>query len=177
MLQVNFVVPPGGVNSSSIAAWLISDATGQVIPIPENFWTFIATNADTGEQYGVFGYNGLLQGFPLPTDAGFWGTNPAKATFSVRFENLGVPFTLLDSPQKSVFANLDSNNTRFPVVTNSVIFPAKVTVATGEEFTAHASACSPFPQFPCPPQTLTISLFTEPPADGARGYRAGHSDW
>jgi len=171
MIQVNTTPPQNGASGYSLDAWLISDATGEIVSLGNNFPFWIATEKDSGKQWGVFGYNGLLQGFPFPVNSGFFGAVPAKATFSVNFRNTGLPFTFQQSPENSVSINLDSANKRYGdgSLTTSVVFPREVTVPTGGEFTGHFNARIPTPGFECPPAGLLLEVFTEPPEDEA-GY-------
>jgi hypothetical protein len=119
MLAVNVMPPTSAVSGFGIEASLISDVTGEVVLIGNNFPFWISTYY-TGELMGIFGYNGLLDGFPFPVNSGFFGANPATATFSVRFRNTGFPFTFWESPERSIVINLDSGNYRTYVATNSV---------------------------------------------------------
>jgi len=107
MLSITTDEPVGGPSGYSIRAWLISDQSGQRIPMGDNFPFWISTNISTSERQGIFGYNGLGEGFPFPEDPAFWGADPRQATISVEFENTGLPFMFAFSPENSVIANFD----------------------------------------------------------------------
>jgi hypothetical protein len=108
MMMIETAYPNSPVGNYSLTAWLVSDATGQQIAIGSNFDYWITWYG--ADQWGVFGYNGLAAGFPMPGDAGFYGPN---RTFSVLFKNTGAAFDFLVSPVSSVFVNLDEDNTRY----------------------------------------------------------------
>ena len=60
MLEVD-TQPTASTSGYSLEAWLISD--GIVVPLGSNFDYSIKTN-NAGQQWGVFGYSGLMAGFP-----------------------------------------------------------------------------------------------------------------
>jgi hypothetical protein len=109
----------------TLEVWLISNTTGETISMGTNFPFWVSTDVTTGEQIGIFGYDGLAQGFPFPTDSGFFGNIPQPSTFSVKFKNTGLPFTFWTAPQGSVTIDLDSGNTGSGQPVNSVLFDGK----------------------------------------------------
>ena len=50
----------------TLEVWLISNTTGETISMGTNFPFWVSTDVTTGEQIGIFGYDGLAQGFPVP---------------------------------------------------------------------------------------------------------------
>jgi hypothetical protein len=103
-----FTQPTAGTAGYSLQAWLISDATGTNYALPNNFFLYELLSGPSSE-IGFFGYNGLMAGFPFPSDPAFFGPDPVTSTFSMLFQNTGLPFTFLsDQMDQSIQFNLIS---------------------------------------------------------------------